>query len=101
MQHIPKFKKKGNRSFIIEDVSPSGAIKLSTLNGEPMANWISGCRWDGGNGNTHNTQTRCLSIAQQISNTPSHTESHTHAHYLSIFTPWTRLWTITTTHSHT
>ncbi|MCO5612383.1 hypothetical protein L7F22_066650 [Adiantum nelumboides] len=43
-QHIPKFKKKGNGPFVIEDVSPSGAVKLSTLDGEPMANWISGCR---------------------------------------------------------
>ncbi|MCO5607683.1 hypothetical protein L7F22_061881 [Adiantum nelumboides] len=43
-QHIPKFKKKGNSPFVIEDVFPSGAVKLSTLDGEPMANWISGCR---------------------------------------------------------
>ncbi|MCO5559629.1 hypothetical protein L7F22_013230 [Adiantum nelumboides] len=43
-QHIPKFKKKGNGPFVIEDLSPSGAVKLSTLDGEPMANWISGCR---------------------------------------------------------
>ncbi|MCO5571124.1 hypothetical protein L7F22_024856 [Adiantum nelumboides] len=43
-QHIPKSKKKGNGPFVIEDVSPSGAVKLSTLDREPMANWISGCR---------------------------------------------------------
>ncbi|WP_165303672.1 hypothetical protein, partial [Enterobacter cloacae complex sp. CH23B] len=43
-QHIPKFKKKRNGPFFIEDISPSGALKLSTLDGEPMANWISGCR---------------------------------------------------------
>ncbi|MCO5587012.1 hypothetical protein L7F22_040957 [Adiantum nelumboides] len=43
-QHIPKFKKKENGPFVIEDVSLNGAVKLSTLDGEPMANWISGCR---------------------------------------------------------
>ncbi|MCO5577035.1 hypothetical protein L7F22_030857 [Adiantum nelumboides] len=43
-QHIPKFKKKGNGPFVIEDVFPSGAVKLSTLDGESMANWISGYR---------------------------------------------------------
>lgn len=30
--------------YVIHDLSVSGAIHLATLDGEPMANWISGCR---------------------------------------------------------
>ena len=30
--------------YIIHDLSASGAVHLATLDGEPMANWISGCR---------------------------------------------------------
>ena len=29
---------------MISGLSSSGAVKLSTLDGEEMANWISGCR---------------------------------------------------------
>ena len=29
---------------MVEEISSSGAAKLSTLNGESMSNWISGCR---------------------------------------------------------
>ena len=41
--HIGKFKKRGFGPCLIEEISPSGAVKLSTLNGETMSNWISGC----------------------------------------------------------
>ena len=30
--------------YVIHDLSTSGAVHLATLDGEPMANWISGCR---------------------------------------------------------
>ena len=30
--------------YMIHDLSASGAVHLATLDGEPMDNWISGCR---------------------------------------------------------
>ncbi|MCO5580212.1 hypothetical protein L7F22_034078 [Adiantum nelumboides] len=43
-QHSKKLQKRGNGPYVIHDISPSGAIKLATLKGEEMPNWISGCR---------------------------------------------------------
>ncbi|MCO5548151.1 hypothetical protein L7F22_001609 [Adiantum nelumboides] len=43
-QHSRKLHKRGNGPYVIHDISPSGAIKLATLEGEKMRNWISGCR---------------------------------------------------------
>ncbi len=43
-QHTSKLKKRGMGPYIIHDLSSSGAVHLATLDGEPMANWISGCR---------------------------------------------------------
>ena len=43
-QHTKKLKKRGMGPYIIHDLSASGAVHLATLDGEPMANWISGCR---------------------------------------------------------
>ncbi|MCO5577836.1 hypothetical protein L7F22_049587 [Adiantum nelumboides] len=43
-QHSRKLQKRGNRPYVIHDISSSGAIKLATLEGEEMLNWISGCR---------------------------------------------------------
>ena len=43
-QHSTKLSKRGKGPFVIHSLSPSGAVKLATLGGEPMANWISGCR---------------------------------------------------------
>ena len=40
--HKGKFKKRGFGPCVIEKISSSGALKLSTLNGETMSNWISG-----------------------------------------------------------
>ena len=42
--HLGKFKKRGFGPCVIEEISSSGAVKLSTLDGEIMSNWISGCR---------------------------------------------------------
>ena len=42
--YLGKFKKKGFGPCVIEEISSSGAVKLSTLDGEIMSNWISGCR---------------------------------------------------------
>ena len=42
--HLGKFKKRGFGPCVIEEISASGAVKLSTLDGETMSNWISGCR---------------------------------------------------------
>ena len=42
--HLGKFKKRGFGPCVIEEISASGAVKLSTLDGEAMSNWISGCR---------------------------------------------------------
>ena len=30
--------------YVIHDISTSGALRLATLDGEQMPNWISGCR---------------------------------------------------------
>ena len=43
-QHLGKFKKRGFGPCIVEETSPSGAVKLATLDGEQMSNWVSGCR---------------------------------------------------------
>ncbi|MCO5556627.1 hypothetical protein L7F22_010178 [Adiantum nelumboides] len=43
-QHSKKLQKRENGSYVIHDISPSGAIKLVTLEGEEMPDWISGCR---------------------------------------------------------
>ena len=44
-QHDSKLTKRGKGPFVIHSLSPSGAVQLATLEGEPMANWISGgCR---------------------------------------------------------
>ncbi|MCO5554804.1 hypothetical protein L7F22_008339 [Adiantum nelumboides] len=43
-QHSKKLQKRGNGPYVIHDISHSGAIKLATLEGEEMPNWISGCR---------------------------------------------------------
>ncbi|RYA70906.1 hypothetical protein DD595_25390, partial [Enterobacter cloacae complex sp. 4DZ3-17B2] len=43
-QHAKKLKKRGMGPLVIKDLSPSGAVKLATLDGEEMPNWISGCR---------------------------------------------------------
>ncbi|MCO5569821.1 hypothetical protein L7F22_023535 [Adiantum nelumboides] len=43
-QHSRKLQKRGNGPYVIHDISPSGAIKLATLEGEEMPNWISGCK---------------------------------------------------------
>ena len=43
-QHTSKLKKRGMGPYVIHDLSASGAIHLATLDGEPMANWISGYR---------------------------------------------------------
>ena len=39
-----KLKKRGMEPFVIHSISSSGAIKLATIDGEEMPNWISGCR---------------------------------------------------------
>ncbi|MCO5593608.1 hypothetical protein L7F22_047623 [Adiantum nelumboides] len=41
-QHSKKLKKRGNGHYVIHDISSSEAIKLATLEGEEMPNWISG-----------------------------------------------------------
>ena len=43
-QHTSKLKKRGMGPYLIHNLSPSGAVHLATLDGVPMANWISGCR---------------------------------------------------------
>ena len=43
-QHASKLKKRGNKPYIIHDISRSGAVRLATLDGEQMLNWMSGCR---------------------------------------------------------
>ena len=39
-----KFTKRGQGPYVISNLSSSRAVKLSTLEGEEMPNWISGCR---------------------------------------------------------
>ena len=41
--YIGKFKRQGFRPCVVEELSLSGAVKLSTLDGESMSSWISGC----------------------------------------------------------
>ena len=43
-QHASKPKKRGNGPYAIHDISTSGAVRLATLDGEQMLNWMSGCR---------------------------------------------------------
>ncbi len=43
-QHTSKLKKRGMGPYLIHDISTSGALRLATLDGEQMPNWISGCR---------------------------------------------------------
>ena len=43
-QHAQKLKKQGMGPYVIKDLSPSGAVKLATLEGGEIPNWISGCR---------------------------------------------------------
>ena len=43
-QHASKLTKHGKGPFVIHSLSPSGAVQLATLEGEPMTNWINGCR---------------------------------------------------------
>ena len=43
-QFVSKFTKQGQGPYVISRISSSGAVKLSTLDGEEMANWISGCQ---------------------------------------------------------
>ena len=42
-QFVSKFTKRGRGPYVILGISSSGAVKLSTLDGKEMANWISGC----------------------------------------------------------
>ena len=42
--HISKFQKRGFGPCVIEEISSSGAVKLLTLDGETISNWISGCQ---------------------------------------------------------
>ena len=42
--HTSKLKKCSMGLFVIHNLSPSRAVHLATLDGEPMASWISGCR---------------------------------------------------------
>ena len=43
-QHTSKLTtKRGRGPYVIESLSPSGAVRLATIDGELMANWISGC----------------------------------------------------------
>ena len=41
--HASKLKKHGMGPYIIQDISTSRALRLATLDGEKMPNWISGC----------------------------------------------------------
>ena len=41
-QHASKLKKHGMGPYVIHDISTSGALRLATLDGEHMPNWISG-----------------------------------------------------------
>ena len=43
-QFVLKFTKRGQGPYVISGLSSNGAVKLSTLDGEKMANWINGCR---------------------------------------------------------
>ena len=41
-QHKHKLKLRGLGPFVINCISPSGFVRLETLEGEPMANYING-----------------------------------------------------------
>ena len=41
---VSKLTKRGRGSCVISRLSSSGVVKLSTVDGKEMANWISGCR---------------------------------------------------------
>ena len=43
-QHTSKLKKRGMGPYVIQDISTSEALRLATLDGESMPNWISGCQ---------------------------------------------------------
>ena len=43
-QLASKFTKRGRGPYVISKLSPNGAVKLETLEGEEMPNWLSGCR---------------------------------------------------------
>ena len=42
-QFVSKFTKRGQGPYVISGLSSNGAVKLSTLDGKEMANWISAC----------------------------------------------------------
>ena len=42
-QFISKFTKRRQCLYVISGLSSNSAVRLSTLDGEEMANWISGC----------------------------------------------------------
>ena len=42
-QYASKLKKQGMGPYVIHDISTSGALRLATLDGEKMPNWVSGC----------------------------------------------------------
>ena len=39
-----KFTKRGRGPYVISRLSSSGAVKIATLDGEEMPNWINACR---------------------------------------------------------
>ena len=43
-QFVSKFTKQGQGPYVILGLSSNGVVKLSTLDGKEMANWIFGCR---------------------------------------------------------
>ena len=43
-QHKCKLKLRRLGPFVINSISPSGSVRLETLDGEPMANYINGSR---------------------------------------------------------
>ena len=43
-QHKKKLKLRGLGLYVIDKLSPSGSVRLSTLDGKPMANYINGSR---------------------------------------------------------
>ena len=43
-QHKRKLKLRGLGPFVMNTITPSGSVRLETLDGEPMANYINGSR---------------------------------------------------------
>ena len=43
-QHASKHKKHGLGPYVVHDISTSGALRLATIDGEQMPNWINQCR---------------------------------------------------------